>query len=122
MHASTLAPKPPFRFLVHGLKGSYLKSGLDPQENRLKVVRPGADLRNLGVEEAGDYGTFYSSQVSQAQVIKSHNGKYLDFYRNLAQCLRGGSPPPVMPKEANTVIELIEKARLSQEKGAWVPV
>lgn len=42
LHAGCLVAAPPFRFAVHGTKGSYVKHGLDPQEEQLKQgIRPG---------------------------------------------------------------------------------
>ena len=46
----------------------------------------------------------------EARPVPSEPGRYQEFYRLLAEALRGGVPLPVDPRESLAVIELIAAA------------
>ncbi|WP_214887796.1 Gfo/Idh/MocA family oxidoreductase [Exiguobacterium sp. s142] len=89
------------RFEVHGTAGSFMKYGLDPQE---------AALRD-GTIEAGvsETGTLV---VNEPQTIEIEPGRYLAFYRQLADSY--STRRPVVPLEdALLTTRVIELARQS---------
>jgi scyllo-inositol 2-dehydrogenase (NADP+) len=104
------------RFMVHGDEGSFLKYGLDPQEERLTVgilpVTP-----EFGVEEKEAWGYLVSDgELPYDGQYQSVPGNYMAFYDNLYQALNGGETPAVAPRQARDVIRLIELAIRSSEQ------
>ncbi|TCI54088.1 oxidoreductase [Exiguobacterium sp. SH1S21] len=89
------------RFEVHGTAGSFMKYGLDPQE---------AALRD-GTIEAGvsETGTLV---VNEPQTIEIEPGRYLAFYRQLADSY-STRRPVVSLEDALLTTRVIELARQS---------
>lgn len=103
------------RFILHGTQGSFLKKGLDPQEQALKdKAIPGSE--KWGVEDASQQGwintTFEGKELSGP--LESIPGNYLAFYDSVWSTLREGKVPEVTAEEARNVIAIIEAC---QESG-----
>jgi scyllo-inositol 2-dehydrogenase (NADP+) len=110
LHASMLAREPGPRFLIHGDAGSYVKYGLDPQEEALKAGRrPGGD--DWGREAPERFGTLTNGDG--ARRLETLPGKYLEFYEGMAACLLDGAPVPVAADDARRALVVLEAARLS---------
>jgi predicted dehydrogenase len=110
LHASVLTPVPGPRLVVHGTRGSFVKHGLDPQEEELKAGRRpdgagwGVD-GSLGILSlAGEGGV-----VSEAP-FESVPGDYRAFYAGVRDCIVSGGPNPVPPAQALSVMRLLEAA------------
>jgi predicted dehydrogenase len=118
------------RFWVRGDKGSYHKSGLDPQEDQLKA---GRRVTEAGFGKEADDDAGYLSVVRE----DDHGGKtviedvpcptvtpetYLEFYALLAKALASGRDEdlPVKASEARDVLRIIEAMRKSAETRAEV--
>ncbi|MCC5913763.1 MAG: Gfo/Idh/MocA family oxidoreductase [Balneolaceae bacterium] len=118
LSAGMLIPEATPRFVVRGMNGSFVKYGMDPQEESLAS---GSDLNSLkfGVEEAERYGELIT--VESGKVIRkkvpSQKGEYGEFYNNLNAAIRGEKQIMVKPEEAAEVIRLIELARQSHREG-----
>ncbi len=120
LHASMLTPLPGPRFCIHGKLGTYVKQGLDPQEDRLKEgVLP--DHPDWAQESAASFGHLTDPEGS-AVVIPTEVGGYQHYYQQLANAINNGAANPVPPEQALNVIRLIELARQSQETGQRLPV
>jgi len=126
LRAGTLVAAPAPRFAVHGTRGSFVKEGLDPQEDALKAgARPtGPGAAGWGVESAparlvlrDDAGTL----VERTQVLDP--GDYPRYYAALAAAIRGEGPNPVPAEEALDVIALVEAGIASdlQRREAQAP-
>jgi scyllo-inositol 2-dehydrogenase (NADP+) len=119
LHASALAALEPPRFSVHGTRGSYLKTGLDTQEEQLRAgSRPGdagfaKNPPGLLREVDGD--------LDLRQEFATRDGAYVDFYRALAAAVLDGKPFPVTPQDAVDVMTVIELAMTSEAEGRRVP-
>jgi predicted dehydrogenase len=114
LHGNSFAAGPNLRFAVQGTQGSFVKHGLDPQEDRLKAgVRP--DNPNWAAETADAYGTLYTAAGSE--VIPTETGGYQRFYSLLATAIVDGAPVPVQLTDALTGIALIELAEESSRQG-----
>ena len=111
LHASMLAADSAPRFALHGTGGSFVKDGLDAQEDALKAgarptwppqagwgVDPGLATR---VTRAGD-GTVVHEFVAMQP------GAHQGYFAAVAAAIRGEAPNPVPPEEALAVMELIE--------------
>ncbi|KAL3428210.1 oxidoreductase family protein [Phlyctema vagabunda] len=130
---SCLAVQP--RYQVRGTKGSFVKGGIDPQEDqRVKVSPPLAiEAAEFGVEDSSIYGVLTTDAPidgSKESVtkgmwetsVKSEKGNYLGFYENLGKAIQGTGELLVKPEEARNVIKLIEVAKRSSKEGkrlAW---
>jgi predicted dehydrogenase len=125
LQASMLAADAAPRLVVRGTRGSFVKHGLDLQEEALKAgARPGwpaaADWgRDPGpatlVTRAGD-GPAVETPVVLAQ------GTQMAYFAAVAAAIRGEGPNPVPPAQALDVMALIELGIASAEQRrelAW---
>jgi scyllo-inositol 2-dehydrogenase (NADP+) len=117
LKASMLVREPGPRYMIHGLKGSFIKYGEDPQEVPLrKGVLPTSP--DWGCEPEDIFGLLHTEAAGE--IIKekypSLAGNYGDFYRELFQTIRNGKPLKVKPEHGYNVIRLIELATESNEK------
>ncbi len=96
------------RFRAVGLDGTYESHGLDGQEAALAAgVRPGGPGWGRAPEES--WGRLWDGTGSRA--VPTEPGDYPAFYAGVVRCLRDGAPPPVDPRDAVAVLEVIEAAR-----------
>ncbi len=97
------------RFILHGTNGSFLKSGMDPQEQDLKDKRAPGSAR-WGVESKEWWGRLNTSLEGRDMVTsyESLPGNYLSYYDNIHAALRQGAPLAVTAEQARDVIRLIE--------------
>jgi predicted dehydrogenase len=123
--SSPYAATPNIRFELQGSKGSYIKHGLDPQEEQLRDgVLPSAPA--FGVEPPANYGVKYladeqgdSLSVSRLETMP---GCYNEYYAQLALAINSKLAPPVSAIEGAKVIRILELAMQSHEMGMRVPV
>ncbi|MCF8226995.1 MAG: Gfo/Idh/MocA family oxidoreductase [Bacteroidales bacterium] len=105
------------RYMLHGTNGSFVKYGIDPQEEMLKAGHlPGSP--NWGIDQPGLYGilnTDFNGRESREQV-PTIPGNYMAYYDNIYDHLRHGSDLAVQPEEARDVVRIIEAAYESSEK------
>lgn len=116
LHASALAAIEPPRFVVHGTRGSYVKAGLDTQEDQLKAgLRPG----QAGFGAGNAPGTLRATEGEQEveRVVPTRDGLYVEFYRAVANAIMRGTPFPVSPQDAVDVMTIIELAHESAREG-----
>lgn len=120
LHASALAAIEPPRFTLHGTRGSYVKFGLDTQEDQLKAgLRPG----QAGFAAGNAAGTLRAMEGEREveRVVPTRDGAYVDFYRALAGAIAGRAPFPVTPQDAVDVMTIIELANESAREGKRLP-
>jgi scyllo-inositol 2-dehydrogenase (NADP+) len=120
LHASALVALEPPRFVIHGTLGSYVKTGLDTQEDQLKAgLRPG----DAGFGEGNAAGTLRvaAGDTETERPLPTLNGAYVEFYRALAMSIRRGEPFPVTPQDAVDVMTIIELAVQSAREGRRLP-
>ncbi|HEU0100331.1 MAG TPA: Gfo/Idh/MocA family oxidoreductase [Allosphingosinicella sp.] len=99
--ASNLVAEPRPRFAVHGTSGSFVKHGLDPQEEALR----------LGIApQAGPPGILTGPDGGREE-IPTVPGRYSAFYEGVAAAVGGRAPPPVDPADAREGMRIIEQAR-----------
>lgn len=107
------------RFVLHGLNGSFVKYGLDVQEDVLKTgAKPeGAEW---GREPEAIWGTVSYLDESGALVrekVESLPGDYMGYYDAIYATLREGAEPAVRIDDALNVIRVIEAAFESDRTG-----
>jgi scyllo-inositol 2-dehydrogenase (NADP+) len=99
------------RYILHGTNGSFLKWGIDPQEEILKTgVLPVGDSWGKEPESAWGILNTQDNNVGQIQRIPTEKGNYQAFYNNLSEAIRNGQPLAVKPQEARNVIRILELA------------
>lgn len=106
LKASNLVCSPGPRYQIHGTQGSFLKNGVDPQEQDLIAGRNPLD-KSWGQSREEDEGILNINQ--QHMRLPSIPGNYATFYKSLAEAIYNNSPPPVLAMEAYQVIQVIEK-------------
>lgn len=105
-------------FAVYGREGSFIKYGMDVQEEALiKGLRPSMD--NWGVDDANMYGTLArvtDDGIKQEKVptVVSNYGRYYD---NIYKVLTEGSDLLVKPEETVDVLKIMEAAMKSAKSG-----
>ncbi len=117
LHAGSLVRETPPRFQLHGSKGSFIKYGLDPQEDQLKAgLRPGD--AGWGRDEAALYGdlTIDVGDLVVKGKVTTLDGRYEAYYQGMVEAITHGKPAPVAPEDAQNTIWVIECALRSQQE------
>jgi predicted dehydrogenase len=109
------------RYILHGTEGSFIKYGIDPQEEALKAGHKptGPDWGKDHQSEWGKLNTPLNG-LHVTGTIETLRGSYSKFYDNLYGVIRKGKELAVKPEEAALVIELIELALQSNEEGRTI--
>lgn len=119
--AGMLVKEPGPRYVIHGSRGSFIKYGLDPQENELrKGAMPSG--KNWGIENPYLNGwlTIDEDDTEEAYRIESVPGNYMMFYQNIYDVLEQGKQPAVKAEEACDVIRIIERAFQSNVSNSLI--
>jgi predicted dehydrogenase len=122
LRATMLANVPGVRFTVHGTMGSYVKVGMDPQEDALKSgQRPRSD--KWGTENEENWGTLSiaEGERNRVQKVPTFAGDYRKFYENVRDAIASGGSVAVKPIEALNVMVALELALQSSREGKRVP-
>jgi scyllo-inositol 2-dehydrogenase (NADP+) len=123
LHAGMEVRDPGPRFEVHGDRGSFVKGGLDLQEQALRAGgRPGDP--GWGSEPADRHGTL-TTEVAGLELrgrLASAPGAYQAFYAAMAAAVAGEGPVPVPAAEARDTIAVIEHALASSRDGRVVQI
>ncbi|KAG0254792.1 hypothetical protein BG011_005525 [Mortierella polycephala] len=124
--AGMLARIPTPRFRLTGMNGSYVKYGLDVQENQLKEGLTPKDSA-YGLEGEDSWGEL--DTLMDVQGIKLHFkgkidtevGSYGAYYANIADAIQGLAPVAVTAEQAAWVIHGIQLAIKSSNSGQRMP-
>jgi scyllo-inositol 2-dehydrogenase (NADP+) len=123
LHAGSLVRAPGPRFEVHGDTGSFVKHGMDPQEEALRSGRRPGDP-GWGREPEDRHGTLTTEAAGLELTgrLASVPGSYEAFYAGMAAAVLGKGPVPVPAQEARNAIWTIECALQSSREGRVVQV
>ncbi len=114
--ASYMVREPGPRYLLHGTEGSFLKHGIDPQEEALKKGKlPGGP--DWGIEPREEWGRLNTEIGAHNGPYKTLSGNYLAYYDNIYQTLAGKAELAVTATQANLVVKVIEAAIESSQSG-----
>ncbi|PPT76571.1 oxidoreductase [Xanthomonas arboricola pv. populi] len=117
LHAGSLVADSGLRFAVHGTRGSYLKHGLDTQEDQLRAGRRpgtagwGVDPLPGTLTRVDDEGRVHTHQPDTTP------GDYRQCYAAFRDAMAGAGPAPVSGAEAVQVMALLELAQRSAASG-----
>lgn len=103
-------------YIIHGLKGSFIKPKTDVQEALLQAgsIPGGADWGREPETEKGLLHTEIDG-VEERKYIDSEQGNYDDYYSGIYEAIRNNKPVPVTAEEGMNVIRIIETAFESSE-------
>jgi scyllo-inositol 2-dehydrogenase (NADP+) len=98
-------------YVLHGRKGSFIKTKSDIQEALLlKGLLP--DAPDWGAEAPAEWGLLHTE--IDGEIVKKFlpgtNGNYMGYFQGIYEALVNGAPNPVQPEDAINVIRVIEKA------------
>ena len=104
-------------YVVHGKKGSFLKSRGDVQEDELKVSKK-PNLTTWGTEEEGKEGLLHTE--IDGKIIKEKvptlQGNYYDYFDGVYQSIVNDLPEPVTAQDGVNVMRIIEATFQSNEQ------
>lgn len=112
LRASLMVREPAPRYVLHGTKASFVKYGIDQQEDQLKAgLLPG--MPGFGEEPAALYGILYteSGDVPRQETIKSQPGNWQALFDNMADVLLRGAPPAIRMEEVVQQLQVIGQLR-----------
>jgi scyllo-inositol 2-dehydrogenase (NADP+) len=130
-HATMLAAEAAPRFRVNGTLGSYVKSGLDPQE---AALLGGARPEAVGSatpwlpEAESAWGTLTLATQATEPIklerskVPSEVGDYRKFYANVRDAIRGEAALIVSAEDGYRTIRLLELALQASDQGHTLPV
>lgn len=119
LRAGSLVKEKGPRYKVHGRKGSFIKYGMDPQEELLQAGKKPNDTPNWGRETEEIWGKL--NTVEEERQVESERGDYRKLYQNLYNAILGKEELLVKPEEAREVIKVIELAYRSHEEKCRIP-
>jgi predicted dehydrogenase len=129
LHASTLAAAPGPRFALHGTLGSWVKQGLDRQEDDLKAGRRPDPAHPAAWGQDPSAGRLVTAADPQAprpatveQPWPTECGNYPAYYAAIRDALLGRGPNPVPAREALAVMTLLDLGRRSAQERRELPV
>jgi len=111
LHSSMLVREMGPRYMIHGTKGSFIKTGEDQQEELLKSGILPTD-KDWGKEDPAFFGLIHTERDGKIikEMYPSLQGGYGQFYQNLHETIRNGAPLNERPEDGYNVIRLIELA------------
>lgn len=122
LKASLLARAAGPRFVLHGTLGSYVKYGLDPQEQAMKDGMTLTDP-HWGEEPEANWGKLTTTQDGEAveRRVPTVPGDYRKYYENIRDAILGLAPLAVKPEHGWRTMRLLEMAIESSAQRCSVP-
>jgi scyllo-inositol 2-dehydrogenase (NADP+) len=111
LHSGMLVREQGPRYMIQGTKGSFLKSGEDPQEVRLKAgdLPVGEDWGREPVSSDGILHTEKDGKVIR-RTVPTEAGNFGLYYTNLYDTLVNGAPLQEKPEHGYNTIRIIQLA------------
>jgi len=112
LHASLLVREPTPRYVLHGTNASFVKYGIDPQEDQLKAgLLPG--MPGFGEEAAALNGTLYTevNNAPHTETIETLPGNWPALFANLADVLLRGAEPLIKMEQVVQQLRVIGQVR-----------
>ncbi|MGK9431490.1 oxidoreductase [Bacillus atrophaeus] len=123
LHAGSIAAANGPRYQIHGQRSSFIKYGIDGQEDALRAGEKPVD-DNWGADDPAFYGelTTVHGNDRKTETIPSVNGSYLNYYEKIADSIREGNALPVTAEEGINVIRIIDAAVKSSEEKRTITI
>ncbi|MEX0945673.1 MAG: oxidoreductase [Balneolaceae bacterium] len=123
LRAGMLVTNPTPRFVLRGENGSFVKYGMDIQEEDLASGKSPLDP-NWGVDPESNVGTLYLAEKGsfREEKVETLRGDYPAFYKQLRRAILENEEAPVSPDSAKNVIRIIEKSIESSRDRRALPI
>ncbi|KPK84459.1 MAG: oxidoreductase [Bacteroides sp. SM23_62_1] len=118
LKASYLVREPGPRYSLHGTHGSFLKWGLDPQEENLKTGKSPVDP-DWGKEDENNWGILNTeiNGLHYSGMVETLPGNYMAYYDDIYDAIIHNRTPAVTAGQGRDVIRVIEAAKESSKVG-----
>ncbi|MFT6836146.1 MAG: scyllo-inositol 2-dehydrogenase (NADP+) [Francisellaceae bacterium] len=120
LHSSSVVKADVPRFILHGDKGSFIKFGLDPQENALRSGKVPKNNLEWGVEDESLSGTL--TVGNSKEMMTSQAGQYTGFYHHVYKSIKSDESFPITHEQAIQVIQLIEISKQSSTEARRIHI
>ena len=107
LHGTMVAAAESARYIIHGTRGSYVKFGLDPQEDRLKSGER-LPQEDWGYDMRDGVVTRVEGEELVEETLLTIPGNYPAYYAGIRDALNGTGENPVPASQAIQIMELIE--------------
>ncbi|NWJ81305.1 oxidoreductase [Enterobacter sp. SECR19-1250] len=107
LHGTMVAAAESARYIIHGTRGSYVKFGLDPQEDRLKNGER-LPQEDWGYNMRDGVVTKVEGETLVEETLLTSPGNYPAYYAAVRDALNGTGENPVPASQAIQIMELIE--------------
>ncbi|HBB9939637.1 oxidoreductase [Enterobacter cloacae] len=107
LHGTMVAAAESARYIIHGTRGSYVKFGLDPQEDRLKNGER-LPQEDWGYDMRDGVVTKVEGETLVEETMLTSPGNYPAYYAAVRDALNGTGENPVPASQAIQIMELIE--------------
>ena len=117
LHSGMLVREQGPRYMIQGTKGSFIKYGEDPQEEKLKAGElPIGD--DWGKEPESSYGVLNTEINGEVvrKIIPSKKGNYGEYYKNVYNTIVNNAPLLEKPEHGYNTIRIIELALESSKQ------
>jgi scyllo-inositol 2-dehydrogenase (NADP+) len=123
LKSSYLVKEPGPSYQAHGTEGSYVKYGIDPQEEMLArgVIPSHADWAKEPREAWGILNSVANGKEFRG-AYESVSGNYMPFYDQLYDAIRNKKTAPVNPADSRNGICLIEKCYESSKSRKAIKI
>jgi len=121
LKSNFLSKTPLPRFILHGTEGSFIKEGLDTQEDELKKrgYKNSSEWGKEPVELWGRMDTKVNGLNFKGK-IETIPGSYQSFYDDLYESIMNGKELSVKPEDAMNTIRIIELAMESKKRKCTI--
>ncbi|KAI0306951.1 NAD-P-binding protein [Multifurca ochricompacta] len=116
------------RYKVRGTQGTFIKYGLDTQEDQLRVLPEPNHIHaaGFGSEPEELWGTLENlgadGSIKKSRWPSTEPGGYVNLFRNLASVIRDGAEQGIKWEESVSVIEIVELAHQSSKERRTLEV
>lgn len=95
--------------ILHGTKGSFIKTKADVQEKQLLECKKPNSI-DWGTEPESDKGLLHTEINGKIikEFIPTLKGDYMEYYNGMYEAIRNNKPIPVTAEDAMNVIKIIE--------------
>ena len=124
LHAGMVVAQLGPRFTVHGLRGSLIKHGLDPQEDALRAgQQPSSAAAAWGVDARSfELVTSGADDRRETREVRCERGDYVAYYQAVAAAILGRGANPVPPAQAVATMAVLETVVAAAGLGRMLPL
>lgn len=100
------------RYVLHGAKGSFIKYGIDPQEDHLKAgLLP--SQTSFGQEDPHQNGLLHTEINGEIvkKTIPTHTGTWKNLFEQLADSILNDAPWLILPEQIVSQISILENIK-----------